>query len=223
MNGLFLDSPSELEKRVGRLVEHFRHAEFIFFQSNPKGLPTPSGLLWILLQDAMHTARNTPDLERRMVSRVGSAMPSTRVTDNAAYQTELSRLLDGIPQFDAKEVRSTVNEAAVDRMVDVLDLLRLIVGGRRGKDVARMKRVVLARAAGLTIEQCGRIWDRSRIDFDRRSFHDIKSRVLGQLLAGIETHFWLKRTSRGFRRLTMREIERQTKARKRQEADANAG
>lgn len=236
MTGLFRDTPRDLEKRIDRLVEHFRHAEYLFFLNNPRGLPTPSELLWLLVCDAVRTAQHMPDVERRMVSRVGSAMPSARVTIDQAYEVELSRLLDnselvsrGLPKHTSAPIREAVNQSDADRMVDVLDLLRFVVGGRAGKDALRMKRVVLARAAGLSLEQCGRVWDKHRLNFDRRSMHDIKSRVLGQILGNIEKEFGLIRTSRGFRRLTVREIERRRKERKRaerqrqrEEAAANA-
>lgn len=219
MAGLFLDKPADMEKRIERLIGHFRHAESVFYATKPRGIPTPRDLLWLLLQDAMHTARYVQDRERAMVSRVGTVMPSTRDTIDEAYQRELSRLLDGMAQYDATEVRHTPNETAVDRMVDVLDLLRFVVAGRRGREVQRLKRSVLARAAGLSIEQCGRIFDRHRIDFDRRAMHDLKDRVVGQVLAGIEAEFGLVRTSRSFRRLTLREIERRKKARKATETE----
>ncbi|MES0071877.1 hypothetical protein [Mesorhizobium sp. M0058] len=229
MGSLFLDTPANLEKRVDRLVEHFRHAEYLFYLKTPKGLPTPRDLLWLLVSDSVHTARQMPDLERRMVSRVGSAMPSARETEGERHQRELSRLLDGMPQYDATEVRVVVHEDASDRMVDILDLLRFVIGGHNGKDVLRMKRTAVARAAGLSIEQCGRIYDKHRLGFDRRAMHDIKGRVLGQILAGIEREFGLVRTSRSFRRLTVREIEKRNKERKRaearrkrEEAEANA-
>lgn len=211
---LFLDKPAEAEKRIERLIGHFRHAEYVFYASRPTGIPTPRELVWLLLQDAMHTARNLRDEERAMVSRVATVMPATRDTIDEAYQRELSRLLDGMAQYDATEVRQTPNETAVDRMVDILDLLRFVVSGRKGRDVLRLKRCVLARAAGLSLEQCGRIFDRHRIDFDRRAMHELKSRVVGQILAGIERDFGLVRTSRSFRRLTVREIERRKKLRK---------
>lgn len=225
MTSLFRDKPRDLEKRIDRLVEHFRHAENLFFSRNRRGLPTPRDLLWLLISDAVHTARLMPDEERRAVSRVGSVMPSTRVTVDQAYQVELSRLLDGMPQYDATEVRVVVNQAAADRMVDILDLLRFVVGGHNGKDVLRMKRTVIARAAGLSMEQCGRVYDKHRLGFDRRAMHDIKSRVLGQVLVGIEREFGLIRTSRSFRRLTVREIEKRRAREKqlRQEAEAHAG
>lgn len=217
MSSLFLDKPGELEKRIDRLVEHFRHAEYLFYLKSPKGLPTPHDLLWLLIADAVHTARLLPDVERRMVSRVGSAMPSARETEQEAFVRERSRLMDGMPQYDATEVRVVVHEDASDRMVDVLDLLRFVVGGHNGKDVLRMKRTVVARAAGLSIEQCGRIYDKHRLGFDRRAMWDIKQRIIGQVLKGIEREFGLVRTSRSFRRLTVREIEKRRKDRKREE------
>lgn len=222
---LFRDSPQEMERRVDRLVAHFRHAEFLFYESKPRGVPNARDLLWLLLQEAVHTARNMPDAERAMVSRIGSTMPSARAASHDAvgigaleredYEVQVSRLRDGMRQHDHIKVKETPTETATDRMVDILDLLRFVKAGRRGKDAQRMKRCVLARAAGLTIEQCGRIWDRDRIDFDRRAMWDIRSRVLGQILKGIETEFGLVRTTRGFRRLTVREIEARAKAKKR--------
>ncbi len=227
MSSLFLDKPNDFNKRVDRLVEHFRLAETWFFIKNARGLPTPRDLLWLLICDAVHTARLLPDVERRMVSRMGSAMPSARETELEARIREVSRLADGMPQYDDTEVRVVVHEDASDRMVDVLDLLRFVVGGHNGKDVLRMKRTVVARAAGLSIEQCGRIYDKHRLGFDRRAMWDIRNRVLGQILKGIETEFGLVRTSRGFRRLSLKEIDRRRrdrksdeKRRRREEAEA---
>lgn len=220
MTSLFLDKPAELEKRIDRLVDHFRHAENLFFTKNPHGLPSPRDLLWLLIEDAVHTARSMPFQELRLVQRVASALPATRDTIEAATFRENARLEAGMNQYDTTVVRVAVNESSIDRMVDILDLFRFVVGGRAGKDAIRMKRVVQARAAGLSIEQCGRVWDRHRIDFDRRSMHDIKSKVLGQILQGIERTFGLVRTSRSFRRLTMREIEARKKARRRREREA---
>ncbi|PWJ81547.1 hypothetical protein C7441_11079 [Pseudaminobacter salicylatoxidans] len=204
------------------MIEHFRHAESIFFVQAKRGLPTPRDLLWILITDAVRTAQHMPDLDRAAVSRVGSAMPAARDTESDAHQRQLSRLMDGMPEYDATGVRVVVHETDVDRMVDILDLLRFVVGGHNGRDVLRMKRCVVARAAGLTIEQCGRVYDKHRQGFDRRAMWDIRTRVLGQILAGIEREFGLVRTSRSFRRLTVREIEQRAKARKHREAEANA-
>lgn len=231
MTRLFLDSPKDLEKRIDRFIEHMRHAEAIFFASNKRGLPTPRDLLWLLFADAVDTARKMPDVERRMVSRVGSAMPSARETENEAFARERSRLMDGIPQYDATEVRIIVHESAADRMVDVMDLLRFVRAGRKGTDALRHKRTFLAHAGGYGVEFCTRVWDKNRVDLmSRQSLHDVKQKVLGQILAGIEQDFGLVRTSRGFRRLTIREIERRRKDRKREEArrrreeqEANAG
>lgn len=220
---LFRDSPEEMEKRIDRLVAHFRHAEFLFYQSKPRGVPNARDLLWLLIAEAVQTARALPDRERAMVGRVGSVLPSVRDTPGDARFRENARLDAGMSQYDRPNVRETVHEAAADRMVDILDLLRFVVGGRGGKDAKRMKRCVLARAGGLTIEQCGRIWDRDRIDFDRRSMHDIKSRVVGQILKGIETEFGLVRTTRGFRRLTIREIEARAKSKKRHHESSEEG
>ena len=230
MTAPFLDSPAELEKRIDRLVEHFRHAEYLFYASKPRGIPNPRDLLWLLLKDAMHTARNMPDAERAKLSRVGTSMPEVRAAiydvaslhelEQQDYEAQVSRLRDGMRQYDHIQVRETPSETAIDRMTDVLDLLRFVKAGRGGKTVSRLRRCVLARASGLTIEQCGRIWDKHRTDFDRRAMHDLKSLTLGQILVGIEKHFGLVKTSRGFRRLTVREIERRKKARKRQEQEA---
>lgn len=226
MSSLFRDSPADFQRRIDRLVEHFRHAESVWFVRNDgkKGLPTPRDLLWILICDAVNTSRIIPDKERRMVSKMPSALPQSRVTPDQAYSVELSRLLDndelarrGLPARHEPKVRETVHESDIDRMVDVMDLFRFVVGGRNGKDVLRMKRTVIARAYGLTLEQCGRVYDKHRLDFDRRAMHDLKSRVVGQMLAGIEKEFGLVRTSRSFRRLTVREIERRKKMRQREE------
>ncbi|RVC47616.1 hypothetical protein EN781_00325 [Mesorhizobium sp. M4A.F.Ca.ET.090.04.2.1] len=218
MTKLFLDTPKELEKRIDRLVEHLRHAEFLFFNVSKHGLPSPRDLLWLLLSDAMETASNVPRDDLRMVSHVGTVMPGTRDTADLAYAREVARLQAGMPQYDRTSVKSVPSEQAIERMVDVFDLMRFVIAGRAGKDVLRMKRTVMARAAGLSLEQCGRIWDRHRIDFDRRAMHDLKQLVLGQILKGIEKQFGLVRTSRSFRRLTVREIEERKKARKREEA-----
>jgi hypothetical protein len=215
---LFLDKPDELEKRIGRLLEHFRHAEFLFFNVAKRGLPSPRDLLWLLLCEAMETARNVPRDDLRLISRVGSVGMGARDTADLAYAREVSRLQSGMPQYDQTTVRSVPSEQAIDRMVDVFDLMRFVVAGRRGKDVLRTKRVVMARAAGLSLEQCGRIWDKHRLGFDRRSMHDVKMLVLGQILKGIEQHFGLVKTSRSFRRLTVREIEQAKRFRKREEA-----
>jgi hypothetical protein len=113
-------------------------------------------------------------------------------------------------------VRTTVSAADVDRMVDVLDLVRLVEDRERD----RLRRVVLARASGLSIQQCGRIWDKHRIGFDRRAMNDLQQRFIGQILVGLDKHFGLVRTSRGFRRLTVREIERRARANKRRAEEA---
>jgi hypothetical protein len=217
---LFLDKPEDLEKRIERLLAHFRHAEYVYFNITNKrgGMPSPRDLLWLLLSDAMETARNVPRDDLRMVSHVGSVGMGARDTADLAYAREVSRLQSGMPQYDQTAVRSVPSEQAIDRMVDVFDLMRFVVAGRKGKDVLRYKRVVMARAAGLSLEQCGRIWDKHRTDFDRRSMHDLKVLVLGQILKGIEKQFGLVKTSRGFRRQTMREIDQARRARKREEA-----
>ena len=218
MKRLFLDTPAEMEKRIDRFVEHMRHAEGIFFASNKRGLPAPRDLLWILFADAVDTARNMPDVERRMVSRVGSAMPSSRETEHHAYVRELSRMAAGMPQYDTTEVRTVVHESAADRMVDIMDLLRFVRAGRQGQDAQRYKRTFLAHASGHGVEFCTRVWDRHRVDImSRQALHDVKSRVLGQILAGIEKEFGLVRTSRSFRRLNIREIEHRRKDRKRED------
>ena len=215
---LFLDTPADLEKRIDRFIEHMRHAEDIFFVTSKRGLPTPRDLLWLLFADAVDTARNMRDQERRMVSKVGSAMPSARDTENERRVRELARLIDGMPQYDDTEVRIVVHESAADRMVDIMDLLRFVRAGRQGQDALRYKRTFLAHAGGYGPEFCTRVWDKHRSDMmSRQTLHDVKSRVLGQILAGIEQEFGLVRTSRGFRRLTIREIEKRRKERKREE------
>lgn len=218
MTKLFLDSPKDLERRIERLLGHLRHAEYLFFNSNKTGLPTPRDLLWLLLQDAMETARDVPRDDLRMVKHVGTVMPATRDTAELAYAREISRLQSGMPQYDRTSVKTVPSEQAVERMVDVFDLLRFVVAGRNGKDVQRIKRTVMGRAAGLSLEQCGRIFDKHRTDFDRRSMHDLKQLVLGQILKGIEDQFGMVRTSRSFRRLTLKEIDQARRARKREEA-----
>ncbi len=231
MKRLFLDTPAELEKRIDRFIEHMRHAEDIFFTKNKRGLPTPRDLIWLLFADAVDTARNMPDVERRMVAKVGSAMPSSRETEHQAYVRELSRMADGMPQYDTTEVRIVVHQSAADRMVDIMDLLRFVRAGRQGQDAQRYKRTFLAHAGGHGVEFCTRVWDRHRVDImPRQSLHDVKSRVLGQILAGIEKEFGLVRTSRGFRRKTVREIDqlrrerkREEKRRRREEQENNAG
>lgn len=229
---LFLDKPSDRSKRIDRFVEHMRHAEGIFFTRKATGLPTPRDLLWILFQDAMHTHGQIRDQELAMVSRMGGCLPTSRVTIDEAYQLELSRLTDGIPQYDKTAVRIVVHQSDADRMTDILDLLRFVAAGRAGKDVARLTRTFLAHAMGYGPEFCTRIWDRYRVGaMSRQSLHrDVKERVIGQILAGIEREFDLVRTTRGFRRLTVREIEWRNKMRKREEArikreeeEANAG
>lgn len=207
-----------MEKRIQRLLQHFRHAEYLFFNANRTGLPTPRDLLWLLLTDAMETASNVPRDDLRMVKHVGTVMPATRDTIQEDHARRVARLQSGIPEYDNTSVRSVPSEEAIDRMVDVFDLLRFVVAGRAGKDVLRIKRTVMGRAAGLSLEQCGRIFDKHRTDFDRRSMHDIKQLVLGQVLKGIETEFGLVRTSRSFRRLTLKEIDHARRARKREEA-----
>ncbi|WP_027163399.1 hypothetical protein [Mesorhizobium sp. WSM1293] len=230
MGRLFLDTPADKEKRIDRFIEHMRHAEGVFFASNKRGLPTPRDLLWLLFADAVDTQRQMQNVERRMVSRVGSAMPSSRETEGEAFIRERSRLEDGMAQYDTSEVRIVVHQSAADRMVDIMDLLRFVRAGRQGQDALRYKRTFLAHAGGNGAEFCTRVWDKHRVDImSRQSLHDIKSRVLGQILAGIEQEFGLVRTSRGFRRLTVREIERRRKERKREEnrrrreAQENAG
>jgi hypothetical protein len=216
MSALFRDSLVDREKRIDRMMLHFRHAEYLFLTSKPVGLPTPHELIWLLFQDAMHTVRNTPFTELQRVSNVRSLMPATRITDNDAFATELARLQSNLPQWDSKMVRTTVSAADVDRMVDVLDLVRLVEDRERD----RLRRVVLARASGLSIQQCGRIWDKHRIGFDRRAMNDLQQRFIGQILVGLDKHFGLVRTSRGFRRLTVREIERRARANKRRAEEA---
>lgn len=218
---IFFDTPSQLEKRIERMVEHFRHAEWIF--ENQKLLhrkdsrrKATSDLLWLLVQDAMHTVRNMPDNDRRRLAKLPTIMPGTRISFQEAYEIELSRLQAGMSQYDYKEQRSTINQSDVARMVDVLDLMRLV----QHRNARLMVRVTLARAAGLSIEQCGRIWDRHRIDFDRRAFHDIKSRTLGQILLGLEVELGLAKSARGLRRLTQREIEHRARLRKKGGLDA---
>lgn len=207
-----------MERRIDRFIEHMRHAENAFFASNKPGLPTPRDLLWLLFADAVDTARKMPDVERRMVSRIGSAMPSARETENEAFARERSRLMDGMPQYDATEVRVVVHESAADRMTDVMDLLRFVRAGRQGADALRHKRTFLAHAGGYGVEFCTRVWDKHRVDLmSRQSLHDLKGKVLGQILAGIEAEFGLVRTSRSFRRLNIREIEKRRKDRKREE------
>lgn len=218
MKSLFLDSPAEMEKRIDRFIEHMRHAEVVFFENSKRGLPTPRELLWLLFADAVDTQRKMKNVERAMVSRVGSAMPASRDTEREAHVRELSRLQDGMPQYDATEVRVVVHQSAADRMVDIMDLLRFVRAGRQGQDALRYKRTFLAHAGGHGVEFCTRVWDKHRVDImSRQSLNDIKSRVLGQILAGIEKDFGLVRTSRGFRRLTMREIDQRRRARKREE------
>lgn len=218
MKRLFLDTPVDLEKRIDRFIEHMRHAEDIFFAKNPHGLPTARDLLWVLFADAVDTARNMPDVERRMVARVGSAMPSSRETEHQAYVRELSRMADGMPQYDTTEVRIVVHESAVDRMVDIMDLLRFVRAGRAGQEVQRYKRTFLAHAGGHGVEFCTRVWDPYRTEvMSRQSLNDVKNRVLGQILAGIEQEFGLVRTSRSFRRLSVREIDQRRRDRKKEE------
>lgn len=218
MKSLFLDSPAEMEKRIDRFIEHMRHAEVMFFETSKRGLPTPRDLLWLLFADAVDTQRKMRNVERRMVSHVGSAMPSWRETELEARVRELSRLGDGMPQYDATEVHVVVHQSAVDRMVDIMDLLRFVRAGRQGRDATRYKRTFLAHAGGHGVEFCTRVWDKHRVDImSRQSLHDIKSRVLGQILAGIERDFGLVRTTRSFRRLTVREIDQRRRERKREE------
>lgn len=212
MTTLFMDSPAEREKRIDRIVEHIRHAEWLHSTKKHSRAPTPATLLWLLLEDAMTTVRNTPFDELRQVSQVRSLMPQARVSDNEAWALQVARLSSGMRQWEDKQVRRAVNASDVDRMVDVLDLLRFV----QGRDRDRLCRATLARAAGLSIDQCGRVWDRFRTDFDRRAMHDIKQRVVGQVLDGMDRHFGLVRTSRGFRRLTVREIEKRKKRRERE-------
>ncbi|WEX10320.1 hypothetical protein [Chelativorans sp. AA-79] len=215
MSGPFLDSPRDLERRIDRLVEHFRHAEWMFYAQKPKGIPSPSDLLWLLLTDAMDTVRRLPFTELRQVSAVRTYMPGARVTPADFRAMRNARLQAGMPEYDLQEPRQAVNQSAADRMVDVLDLLRFV----SGKNADRMRRVCLARAAGMSLEQCGRIWAKGRTDFDRRAMHDIRSRVIGQILDGIAKHFGLVKTSRGFRRLTVREIEQRKKRRQQEERE----
>lgn len=230
----FAEPVRERTKRIDRLMQHFRFAEAAWFIANEgkKGLPTPMGLLWLLVQDAVHTSQNLPDRERQALSRVGSVMPEMRAASHDLasvhelnrrdYEAQVARLQAGMRQQEHIKVRETPSGEAVDRMTDVLDLFRFVVAGRKGKDASRLKAVVRARAAGLSLEQCGRIWDAQRKDFDRKAMSDTKQRVLGQILSGIEREFGLIRTSRSFRRLTVREIEARAKARKRLEAETDA-
>lgn len=205
MSPLFLDTPSELSKRIDRLIRHLRQADEAHHMRRPGRTPSMIEGLWVLLQDAMETARRTPDVERRRLGSMKSSWPGARIDELEAFVARLSRLQQGLPEFEATEVRATVSEAAVDRMVDVLDLLRFV---RQDRDAARPLRVVLARAAGLSLEQCGRVWDRSRAQpLDRRAFHDIKTRILGRIAKGMAEEFGLVRTGRGYERLTLREIE----------------
>lgn len=214
MSRLFLDSPKELEKRIDRMVDHFRTAEYLFYQTKSKGIPNPRELIWLLFQDAMRTARNTPFTEIYKLRSMRSALPDTRVSEADAFATKVARLSSGMSQYDDSVVRSKVNETDLDRMVDVLDLLRFAAG----EGALRRRRVVLARAAGLTNEQCARIWDRFRVYEGPRQMayvvYDAKQRVIGDILQGMDRHFALARTSRGFRRLSIREIERRKRAKK---------
>jgi hypothetical protein len=202
---LFLDTPLELSKRIDRLIEHLRRAEEMHPGRRPGRTPSMIDSLWVLLQDAMETARRTPDVERRRLGSMKGSWPTARVDAIEDFVARLSRLQQGLPEFEATEVRVAVSEAAVDRMVDVLDLLRFV---RQDRDATRPLRVVLARAAGLSLEQCGRVWDRSRAQpLDRRAFHDMKTRILGRIAKGMADEFGLLRAGGDFQRLSFREIE----------------
>lgn len=212
---LFHDTPAERERRVDRLIEHFRQAE-VWWSINhegKKGLPTPRDFLWLLICDAERTVRLLPD-EVRKVSRVGTVLPAVRDTLQADQFRRNARLEAGMAEYDAAETREIASDSAADRMTDILDLFRFVTGGRAGADAARLKRCVRACAAGFPVEQCGRVYDKHRIGFDRRAMEDIKDRVLGQILAGIATEFNLVKTNHGFRRLTVREIEARRKVKK---------
>lgn len=221
---LFLDTPAEFEKRIDRMVAHIRHAEMLYDATKPQRGPDRRDanrsreFIWLLLRDAMHTARNTPDNDRRRLEAMPTIMPGTRVTLQDAWEITVSRLQAGMSAYDATKVRQTINQSDQDRMLDVLDLLRFV----QGRNARRMVKVTQGDAAGLSLEQCLHIWAPYSEGLDRRTLFDIRSRTLGQMLQGLDEHFGLVRTARGFRRLTVREIEKRARRRAREEAD-NAG
>lgn len=188
----FLDSPAQLQKRIARIEGHFRHARMIYDATHPYGgLPMASDLVVILLRDAMYCHRMIPDAERQRLSRIKTWMPANRFSDLDAYELELSRLLTGMSAFDPTKVRVSVSADDVDRMVDVLDLLRFV----RGVEANRDCRLVLASSAGLTLEQCARVWDRFRVWGSmrevRRLIREAEQRIAGQILSGMARDFGL--------------------------------
>lgn len=195
MSALFLDSPQELSKRIDRLLQHLKFAAELHRLQRPGRTAVLPDLIWLLFVDAMETSHSIRNAEQSRLSSLHSRFPRSRVDELETFVQRLSRLQEGLPEFEATQTRVAASEAAIERMVDVLDLMRFVRAGRAGADPVRLKRVVLARASGLSLEQCARIWDRNRLsEFDRRSFHDIKTRVIGQIIKGMADEFGLVRT-----------------------------
>ncbi|MGB3833738.1 MAG: hypothetical protein WA975_17955 [Mesorhizobium sp.] len=226
MSSLFLDNPKELERRVERLVDHFKHADHLLRENSKvrSRSRTPIRLLWVLFEEAGRTARSMPDRELQMVRGAGSSMPKWRLTEAEAYAIELGRRLDprfSTPYDRSKTIRLSDGEA-VNRMVDVYDLLRFV----RKEGWQRRRAVLMARTSGLTVEQCSRIWNR-HLAYEgprHRSLvvNDAIQRALSEILLGIQEHFYLRHTGRGFERLSEREIEKRKRRREYQEASDEA-
>lgn len=206
-HALFLDTPAQFDKRIERMVSHLRHAEFIHQEGTKDRVQTPAKLIWLLFQDAMQTNACITDKELNQVRRVACSLPSGRRSEFEAHVTMAQRFKEGMPIFDRSRIRRQPRAADIDRMVDVLDLLRFVTGA----DAKRQKVVFLARASGLSLEQCGRIYDRHRAEFSRQTMYSIRQAVVGQVMVGLDRHFGLVRTGRFFRRLTIREIEQRSK------------
>ena len=186
MSGFQHDSERDRKVRIERLIVHLRHGQYLFLSTTRKRAPSPHDVYWVLFCDAMKTARNMPDTELDKVRRVRSSMPDVRFSPQDAYEIELDRLRCGMSQYDPVRVKQPVSETDVERMVDILDLLRF-VGGKG--NIVVIKKTFLARAAGLTLEQCARIWNRHQTDFDRRKLSYLKRRVIGQVIKGVKDEF----------------------------------
>lgn len=249
MTELFKEGLEEAHKRIDRLVEHFRHADYLVRQKLLVQAVERRGgarrlnaeeqrladlarekkeLLMTLFAEAVLVERSLPDGERSLLRGGNNFWRRVVLTDADAWFAQNARKSDlrfrgthlaFSSEYDEPVKPRARSADAVQRCWDVLDLLRFI----QSEGAVQLKSLVWNRASGMPVDECARKLNPNHV-YDgprhrRYVVNEAINRALSEIFKGMESEFHLRFTARGLERLAEREIDRRAKVRKRIERE----
>ncbi|MCB1423210.1 MAG: hypothetical protein KDJ69_12245 [Nitratireductor sp.] len=183
-----------VDKAADEVFQYLKTCDYLARESVFKREPTPYDVLNFAFKDAMRTHRKIPDRERTMLNSMRSTMPEVTRSDKELYDIQLDRLLSGMPSHYGNTQLKHYDRMALDRMMMAFDLLNFI----QSKDWHRLRKLVLLRANGATVDQCSRFWNKRRPTFSRQYLLQLIQKAYGQVYVGLERKHGIYRNHRSF-------------------------